>query len=85
MIVGKKAISILVQVAHTSGLTPEKIVNCGNIKEALHANNVAIYRMREEARLSFFQIGTIMAKDSVTVIHGYYQIKREHAHKEDRL
>lgn len=80
-----KAISILVQVASTFGLTSEEIVQRGNRKEVVYAGDLAIYRMREEARLSFSQIGSVMSKDRMTVIHGYYQVKREKTRKEDKV
>lgn len=70
------AMSIIFQVAEEFGVTTEELVRGRRMQERVRARHHAIYRLREELRLSFPQIAEIFSSHHTTVIHGYYEAKR---------
>lgn len=72
-----EAMKIVIQTAEEHRLTPEDILGSSRIKEIARARQLAIYRIREEVKLSFPQIGHFLKRDHTTIIHNYYLVKRE--------
>jgi len=70
------ALQIVTGAAAEFGLTPKEMMESGRSGETAYARQKAMYRLREELKLSFPQIGAIFGKHHTTIIHGYYSVKR---------
>ncbi len=72
-------------VARKYGLTSEKLLSRDRTKEVALPRQIAMYLLREEAKISFPQIGEVLGgRDHSTVISAYDKI-REQLHTDRRL
>lgn len=72
-------------VARKYGLTAEKLLSRDRTKEVALPRQIAMYLLREEAKISFPQIGEVLGgRDHSTVISAYDKIK-EQLHTDRRL
>ncbi|MEY2817335.1 MAG: Chromosomal replication initiator protein DnaA [Chloroflexota bacterium] len=72
-------------VARKFGLTSEKLLGRDRTKEVALPRQIAMYLLREEAKISFPQIGEVLGgRDHSTVMSAYEKIK-EQMHADRRL
>ncbi len=72
-------------VARKFGLTAEKLLGRDRTKEVALPRQIAMYLLREEAKISFPQIGEVLGgRDHSTVMSAYEKIK-EQIHADRRL
>ena len=72
-------------VARKFGLTSEKLLGRDRTKEVALPRQIAMYLLREEAKISFPQIGEVLGgRDHSTVMSAYEKIK-EQIHADRRL
>lgn len=72
-------------VARKYGLTTEKLLSRDRTKEVALPRQIAMYLLREEAKISFPQIGEVLGgRDHSTVMSAYEKIK-EQIHADRRL
>lgn len=72
-------------VARKFGLTTEKLLSRDRTKEVALPRQIAMYLLREEAKISFPQIGEVLGgRDHSTVMSAYEKIK-EQIHADRRL
>jgi chromosomal replication initiator protein len=72
-------------VARKFGLTAEKLLSRDRTKEVALPRQIAMYLLREEAKISFPQIGEVLGgRDHSTVMSAYDKIK-EQLHSDRRL
>ena len=72
-------------VARKFGLTAEKLLGRDRTKEVALPRQIAMYLLREEAKISFPQIGEVLGgRDHSTVMSAYEKIK-EQMHADRRL
>jgi len=72
-------------VARKFGLTAEKLLGRDRTKEVAFPRQIAMYLLREEAKISFPQIGEVLGgRDHSTVMSAYDKIK-EQLHSDRRL
>lgn len=72
-------------VARKFGLTTEKLLSRDRTKEVALPRQIAMYLLREEAKISFPQIGEVLGgRDHSTVMSAYDKIK-EQLHADRRL
>ncbi|NWF65386.1 MAG: chromosomal replication initiator protein DnaA [Chloroflexi bacterium] len=72
-------------VARKFGLTAEKLLGRDRTKEVALPRQIAMYLLREEAKISFPQIGEVLGgRDHSTVMSAYDKIK-EQIHSDRRL
>lgn len=76
---------VLDLVARKFGLTAEKLLGRDRTKEVALPRQIAMYLLREEAKISFPQIGEVLGgRDHSTVMSAYEKIK-EQIHADRRL
>lgn len=75
VLVGEK---ILHEVALKHRFKVEDLKSKGCKRALIKARQEAMYRLREEGKFSFPQIGRMVGRDHSTVIHGYQMHKSRH-------
>jgi chromosomal replication initiator protein len=67
-------------------LTVEKLLGRDRTKEVAHPRQIAMYLLREEAKISFPQIGEVLGgRDHSTVMSAIEKIKNQYENGEGRV
>jgi len=78
--------AIVTEVADYYKLTVEKLLGRDRTKEVAHPRQVAMYLLREEAKISFPQIGEVLGgRDHSTVMSAIEKIKNQYENGEGRV
>ena len=80
-----KVVDAVVQQYTDNGLTIEKLMGRDRTKDTARYRQIAMYLLREDAKISFPQIGEVLGgRDHSTVMSAYEKIK-ELLHTDRRL
>ena len=78
--------TIVTEVADYYKLTVEKLLGRDRTKEVAHPRQIAMYLLREEAKISFPQIGEVLGgRDHSTVMSAIEKIKNQYENGEGRV
>ena len=78
--------TIVTEVADYYKLTVEKLLGRDRTKEVAHPRQIAMYLLREEAKISFPQIGEVLGgRDHSTVMSAIEKIKNQYDNGEGRV
>ncbi len=78
--------TIVTEVADYYKLTVEKLLGRDRTKEVAHPRQIAMYLLREEAKISFPQIGEVLGgRDHSTVMSAIEKIKTQYDNGEGRV
>jgi chromosomal replication initiator protein len=78
--------AIVTEVADYYKLTVEKLLGRDRTKEVAHPRQIAMYLLREEAKISFPQIGEVLGgRDHSTVMSAIEKIKNQYENGEGRV
>ena len=78
--------AIVTEVADYYKLTVEKLLGRDRTKEVAHPRQIAMYLLREEAKISFPQIGEVLGgRDHSTVMSAIEKIKTQYENGEGRV
>lgn len=78
--------TIVTEVADYYKLTVEKLLGRDRTKEVAHPRQIAMHLLREEAKISFPQIGEVLGgRDHSTVMSAIEKIKTQYDNGEGRV